>query len=298
MKNIKQIAPWFPCLGCNHPIDVLEQHMHEYFNGTQIQCGKCKEKFEWWELLRNGITRNFMLSQAFSAIGANSNIIEFCLRPNERTVFKFSDYGIPETARILHVNYTPQSGGFFPIEVHGNDVTRKHRQNEVVVWPMPLGENQEVKTKVCAFVTWVEHSNIDASWKNMIAAFEAYAANDLTSAIVPANVAIESVVTPFLYEYITRHIGKKRVEIFLDDAATYGHQINVLLPLIASILGFPVLDERIRGALNKLRGYRNDIAHKGVPNRDLTKEEVAEMLSASLFAFHYIQYLRVTLGKT
>ena len=291
------MAPWLPCLNCHRPIVVREHYMLEYFNGNKIKCEECKEQHGWWELVKNGITQNFMFSQAFSAIGANSTIIEFYLRPNERTIFKFSEHGIPESAKILHVNYTPQGGGLFPIETHGNDATRKQRHDQVAVWPMPLGDHQEDETKVCAFVTWVEHSNIDASWKNMIAAFDAYASNDLESSIVPANVAVESVVTPFLYEYITQYIGKSRVKVFLDDAATYGHQINVLLPLITSMLGLPILDDHIRGTLNKLRGYRNDIAHQGMPDGYLTKENVAEMLSASLFAFYYIQYLRIILEK-
>jgi hypothetical protein len=297
MNKINQMAPWFPCLKCRHPIYVREHYMLEYFNGIKIQCEECKEHHCWWDLVKNGITQNFMFSQAFAAIGANSSIIEFHLKPNEQTIFKFSEQGIPETAKILHVNYTPQGGGFFPIEVHGNDATRKQRHDQVVVWPMPIGDKQEELTKVCAFVTWVEHSNIDASWKSMISAFEAFSSNDLEASIVPANVAVESVVTPFLFEYINQFVGKSRVEAFLDDAATYGHQLNVLLPLITSMLGLPKLDDHIRGALNKLRGYRNEVAHQGAPEKALTKEEVAEMLSASLFAFYYIKYIRATLEQ-
>ncbi len=271
--------------------------MLDYFNGNKIECEECKEQHSWWGLVKNGITQNFMSSQAFSAIGANSSIIEFYLKPNERTSFKFSEHGIPESAKILHINYTPQGGGYFPIEVHGNDATRKERSDQVVVFPMPIGEDQEHETKVCAFVTWVEHSNIDASWKNMISAFEAYSANDYQSAIVPANVAVESVVTPFLYEYINQYIGKKRVKTFLDEAATYGHQLNVILPLIVSMLGLPTLNNSIRGSLNRLRSYRNDIAHQGNTGGDLTKEVVAEMLCASLFAFYYIKHLSDELKK-
>jgi hypothetical protein len=297
MNKINQMGPWFPCLKCCHPIYVREHYMLDYFNGIKTQCEECKEQNGWWELVKNGITQNFMFSQAFAAIGANTNIVKFRLKPNERTIFKLTEQGVPKTAKILHVNYTPQGGGFFPIEVHGNDVIRKQRHDEIVVWPMPIGDKQEEPTEVCAFVTWVEHSNIDVSWKSMISAFEAFSSNDLEASIVPANVAVESVVTPFLFEYINKFVGKSRVEAFLDDAATYGHQLNVLLPLIASMRGLPKLDDHIRGTLNKLRGYRNDVAHQGATEKALTKEEVAEMLSASLFAFYYIKYLRVRLEQ-
>ena len=295
---MKRLAPWLPCTDCDNPIIVDEQYMLDYFNGLQVECQKCNAKLIWWELVKNGIIQNFMFSQAFSAIGATSTILDFFLKENERTIFKFSDYGIPETAKILRVNYTPQGGGLFPLEVHGNDASRKQRSDQVVLYPMPIGDGEITETKVSAFVTWVEHSNIDTSWKSMISAFEAYTSDDLESAIVPANVAVESVLTPVLFNYINKHVGKDRVKRFLDDAATYSHQLNVVLPLIVSILGLPKIGDHIRGLLNKLRGYRNDIAHQGATEGNLNKEEVAEMLCASLFAFYYIKYLGITLEKT
>lgn len=300
MPNMNYVAPWLACTECQAPIVVQGQYMLDYFIGKKVFCRDCRSEIDWWRAVKRAITENFMLTQAFSTIGATSSIIEITLKKGERTHFKMSDYGIPKTAKILHVNYSPEHG-LFPLEIHGNVATNRTRYDQVTVYPMPmppLEDGEEViECKAHVLVTWIEHSSMDASWKNMIAAFEAYNNDEIGSAIVPANVAVENTLSSVLYRYISRYVGNNKAEVFLDSAATYSHQINVVLPLIVSMLGLPALNDNIRGQLNRLRGYRNDIAHEGEPSDRLDKKDVAEMLCAALFAFYYINYVDTELQK-
>ena len=97
----------------------------------------------------------------------------------------------------------------------------------------------------------------------------------------------------FLFGYLARRtISNAYIKPFLDDAATYSHQLNVLLPLVAEWSRVPHLPDHIRGALNRLRRLRNDIAHRGKPEALLTPAEAAEVLCAALFGFRYVGFLQ------
>ena len=116
--------------------------------------------------------------------------------------------------------------------------------------------------------------------------------------IVPANVAVESAMSRLLTSYLERFVSKKRVEEFLENAATYGHQLNVVLPVIASLTSLPLIPDHVRGALNKLRELRNDLAHSGAPKQQLDHATSAELLCGALFGFHYVRHVQQELGRT
>lgn len=285
------IAPWVPCSNCNTPITAEEKFMFHYFNEDVINCKACNHKLDWWSVMLAAIENNFMLNGVFAAVGAKSKIINIYLKPNERTTYKLSDYGIPKNAKILHVNYTSQGGNLFPAEIHGNDATLRVRHDQTTVYPIPFNAEPGEETKVSIFVTYADNLDSDISWKNLVEAFELYSMDDYKSAIIPANVAIESTLTPMLLQLINKHVAKNRTEDFFSQAATYGHQLNVLLPLLASIYKWPKLNDVIKGQLNRLRSFRNDIAHRGVPSSDIKKRDMALMLCSALFAFYYIQHI-------
>lgn len=292
------VHPYARCTNCGSYIPIYVQQIPEYFSGKDISCPSCSEKLDWWKVTLREIHDNFMLNQAFMQIGANSKIFPLELRPNKRSSYKLSDYGIPDTAKILYVNYTPYTGGngHFPIEITGNVPTRKFPRNEVVLWPIPLGEGTAERTEVSVYVTWIDHSSLDESWLNLINAFEFYVSEQYDSCIVPANVAVESSLSILLTKYLEDFVGKEQVRAFLEDGATYSHQLNVVLPLIAQLNKIHKLPNHIRGLLNKLRSLRNQMAHNGKLDAPLAKELASELLCSSLFGLRYIQYVQMLLG--
>jgi hypothetical protein len=47
------------------------------------------------------------------------------------------------------------------------------------------------------------------------------------------------------------------------NGATYGNQLNIILPEILFSLKLPTLNDLIRGKLNRLKDLRNLLAHDG-----------------------------------
>lgn len=290
------IAPWVPCEKCSAPIVVKSIYIEKYFKDEPISCTKCNSAIDWWKTIQHAIKENFMLNQAFSTLEAKTNLIDLHLEPNTRTKIKLSESGIPSDARILYINYTPQGGGLFPIEIHGNVPHRRIQGEEIWIYPIPISNYDSVSTtKVAVMITWVKHSVDENSLVNITDAFECYSTSQYQDSIVPANVAVESALSRLLSTYISEMVSKKRTEDFLANVATYSSQLNIVLPLIVKLKGLPVLPDSIRGLLNKLRDLRNQIAHNGNVESELTKTDTADVLCAALFGLKYILLIEAEL---
>lgn len=286
------IAPWIPCTKCNSPIVVENSQIDNYFNNNPVDCTACNTNIDWWQATQRAIRENFMLNQAFSVIGANAKIIEVVLNPETRTCIKLSDHQIPSNARVLYVNYTPQGGGLFPLEVHGNVPHRRILGEEIWLYPAVMNKEAAAsETKVSVMITWISHDKDEIELLSITDAFDAYSNNQFLDSIVPANVAVESALSKLLSNYIGSIVAKQRTEDFLTDAATYSSQLNVVLPLIVALKDLPEIPDNIRGLLNKLRSYRNQIAHTGATKKELTKEDTADVLCAALFGLRYISLI-------
>lgn len=294
----KKIDPWVICTECNAPITIQAQYIVDFLRNQSVTCPRCNKNINWWNVVLNVIKDNFMLYHAFAPIGAQSTAFKVKLKLGERAHFKFSDHGIPVDASILYVNSTPEGneGGFlFPLDAHHGNVTTTYRfmKDEVTVFPLPFGNVKPDKEYTASvFVTWIPKTADDESWANLVNAFVAYANDQYEAAIVPANIAMESALSKFLDGYLSRFAGKERVENFLDNAATYSHQLNVMIPLLTSLVQLTKLPDDIRGLLNRLRDYRNQMVHSGKLDKLLSKDDVADVLCAALFGFRYIQLLQ------
>jgi hypothetical protein len=291
MKKLMFVAPCVGCPVCGHPIQIEDSQVTGYFSGLPVICANGHQLADWWNAACREIEKNFMLNQAFAFIGAQTVIFQIELQLGKRSIYRFSDFGIPRDARILYVNYTPQGGGLFPIEIHGNVSTRRFVSDEVVVFPVPFGpDNSAVDTEVSVMVSWVPQTADDESWQSLTDAFESYAQTHYSSMIVPANVAVESALSRLLTAYLEKFVAKKRVEDFLENAATYGHQLNVVLPVLTTLNSLPDLPDNVRGVLNRLRSLRNELAHTGVLEHPLNQRSAAELLCGALFGLHYVRH--------
>lgn len=288
---------WIPCAHCGQPNYIQDKIFDEYFSEKKEIClnSNCKQSFDWWEAILKAIRENFFLVQALAPIGAQLTIFPIILRPEEIEKITFSDHGIPPDAEILQVNYFRTAGNLSPLEIHGNTPQRHIIPQKIQLYPRPFPLEIPQESTVNVTVTWIHHTSDDESWHNLVRAFRDYVDGRYEAAVIPANVAVESILSRTMAEFLKKNASRDNVERFLEDGAKYGHQLNVLLPNILSFTKAPPLPEHIRGGLNRLRKLRNQLAHEGKLSEKLKKDEVAELLCASLFGFHYLKLIRLVL---
>lgn len=298
ISGYQQYPGQSPCPNCNdHSIIIKEEYFLKYFKKEEIICEKCNTPINWWKFLLDIVQTNLFSFGVLGSIGAKYSFKQIELHPNTKFKFDFGELGIPETAKILDVNYSPLGGNLFPIEMHGNRPIRFTFPHKITLIPTAFRDGEETtKTKVSIFVTWIENSEDDISWINLSKAFEYYARNplsekDFEDTIIPANVAVESKLSMLLNNYLTKFIGGNKVEEFLSNAATYSHQLNILIPLLIKEKKLYSIESEIIGNLNRLRKLRNEFAHNGKLLSSVNKEEVGGLLCSALFGFYYLRLI-------
>src|SRR5262245_34797547 len=238
-KPALHFGPGFGCSQCGAILPIKSHYTTDYFVGKPVTCTTCHASLDWWKAVLREIRENLNRSLAFAPVGASLTAFPVTLRAGERTHYRLADHDIPAEAKILRVHYSPDAP-VQVVELRSSTPTEPPNRHEVTLWPVPLPEYGEMEhpTEVVVSVTWVFPSPLDVSWTNLISASEAYALGDYPAAIIPANVAVEAALSMFLTNFLTyRQIGKKHIEDFLVEAATYGHQDRKSTRLNSSHLG-------------------------------------------------------------
>jgi len=236
-------------------------------------------------------------------IGARRTFISSILQHNQETELRLSDYGIPSDAVIVRLNYNSTSdGGLSPIELLNNPSERHSIPPVVRFYPRPVGEGPYQETSFCLMVTWIPTAKEDISWQSLIEAFHHFVIGRFNPAIITANTAIESRMGVLLTEFLETRFTKKHYKEhikgkFLENAATYYYQLNVVLPALLSFADSPPLPEHINRVLNDLINNRNKLTHTGLPKKPITKDGAAELLCGALFGIHYLDLIKPILLK-
>ena len=160
-------------------------------------------------------------------------------------------------------------------------------------YPWPVAKPLKSEPEMVISAVWVIPSTSE-SWKNLLDAFVHYIHDEYESVIIPANTAVECALGKFLGDWM-KGIGiasNEIIEQFLTNGATYGHQTNILLPILMTCLKGPILSSDIRGELHGLNRLRNRIAHDGKSPREISKAECAKLLCAALFGVSYVGLLK------
>ena len=156
-----------------------------------------------------------------------------------------------------------------------------------------IGSNKNInETEICVAVFWIPNASSDVSWQQMNQSLMLYEHNDYMQSLISANIAVEIKLEEIIDKILSNveNISNAHKNGFMRNVATYSHQLNVLLPLIASLKGFPILDDDIRGQLNSLRDNRNKIAHTGKA-KIASKADAAELLVAAVFGLQYLRLI-------
>jgi hypothetical protein len=289
------IPAWFHCPSCHATLEMREDGFDCHFIGGVADCEKCSSPIDLWAVMVGAVRDNFMLTGAYRVIGAKTKIFSFKLRNGENKEIVFKDVGIPEDAQVVSINYTPQAAslGALPIELHGNTPYRGLPREGVTVFGRSFPNSDLDETDINCAICWIRPPDADDGWLHLLDAFVAYAAGNWKGVVIPANIAAESAISRAVFDAIAGMsvTSKEHLEDFLANGATYSHQLNIVLPVLVKLLGIPPLDAHIRGLLNRLRGLRNKLTHKGALPQPLDKNGAAELVVAATFGFHYARFV-------
>ncbi|NQX98480.1 MAG: hypothetical protein HRT73_11465, partial [Flavobacteriales bacterium] len=197
-----------PCPKCKaYSFPISKENMSNYFLGKEIVCKKCDTKQDWWSLL----LRHFdweVPSYLFAIVGGFTTSLMIKMKVNEMFTLDLEKIGIPNNAKILQINYTPNGKGLLPIEIHGNVPFRHYIPNKINLFGMPFGEATE-ETPIAIQICWIHNSSNNEISENLINSVEAFSLRKYNSCIIPSNVSVESTLGTILSDYLNKYAGKE-----------------------------------------------------------------------------------------
>ncbi len=257
--------------------------------GNPPRCPKCSSPIDVWKNTRFAMEHGGGLAIA-AQVGARHTAIWYRLGVGQTATFDLRDKGVPADAMILRVVHSAGfADGLGIVDLDTTDSARLPGPT-VRVLGVRLSEAEVPDMQAQTTVTWALHDADDDGRRNLNRALLAVANVRLDEAIIPANIAVEVTLGRVLTDHLRAlRISEKRIEPFLSDAATYSHQLNVVLPLALANTVAPPMNDGLRGTLNRLRGLRNDAGHTGRTKEPLTNETVGECVAGAVFGFHYVR---------
>ncbi len=293
-QQIPNFALGLKCTKCNCPmVSLTDQEFFDYLDSKEALCSQCRTRLNLFDVISRCIEENFFFNDVFAFVGANKSLFQIKLDPSPATTLNFEEYGIPKGSRILHINYTPQGLGLFPLEFHGNSPYRGAPRDSVTLYPAKFGDEKAVATDVSVMITWLESGSLeDVSLKSLVDAFEEYSRQEFGTCIVPANTAIEFDVMRYAETALEGISSKSNVKEFFKSGVSYTPTLKVLIPLLAKIKGFPAMPEELLAALVKLAALRNQFAHTGKTKEPLSKQQVVACLTGVILGKWYVSALQ------
>lgn len=287
-----------PTLRCDKCSQLYHQPVRyeEYFLNQEVICSSCSKAVDLFRMISDALSQEIFPWESFHLVGAQTSYLPIQIEPKKIYPLKFSDHGIPEDALILQVNFTVcGDGGLYPLQFDKSlRQAGRFLPSFMPLYPSEFFHNSEQPvstTDLQVFVTWIRHSSDDFALSNLVDAFYYYHQGEYAKAMIPANVAVEEPLKRLCAKWLSEVAGSDRVKRFLQDAATYSHQVNVLMLMLAKVKGQPLLPDDLRGKLNRIRNLRNDAAHDGRIPADLSKEEASSLVAAALLAHVYVRWV-------
>lgn len=279
----------FPCPHCGIVYNLAAFFPQAYYSDVETQCSRCHTTFDFWKIALDSLTKRSALLRTFAAsfIGAQQAFFEIDLAPDQVREVTFAEYGVPEDARILYLNYTVEGGGVWPVELHGNEPIRRTTPAAIALYgrPLPKSEGGQAQNKVNIFVTFVVHSPEEHALSNLAAAFDAFLREDYEAVVVPAAVAVEDTMVRLVNDYLSANgfPTKYRPNKLVIR--------EIILPLACSLKALPSQRTHISALIKALWKHRDDMAHTGRLENSLDSDKAAELLCAAMFEVNYLRFI-------
>ena len=284
-------------------IPALNEVSGTYFGTGSVRCSNCGIAVDLWEATLEQVTRLGVFPTSLAALGPRVTYLKLRLLANQTAELDFTRHGVSEGATILWVNYTPQGGNCIPLETHGNTPPRRFRGTKIHLYGVQMRTSEGIPIEeefpgdnISIMVMWAPVEDSNTPWVYLIDAVEAVTLGRFSQAIVPAHAAAEISITPIIRSFLMKYSSREDVERFLRQDLSFSSVLNVVVPLVCSLVGANPLPDAIRGNLNALRRLRNEFVHEGVLPTAVDANQVRRLLCAATFGIEYAKYLRAFLS--
>jgi hypothetical protein len=279
-----------PCPKCGHVIEAPgSTEFDGYFRKASRQCPFCNENIPLWSSLLGAMRAENSLMPGAVALGAaRSTFGTITLRRDVPTTLDLSQLDVPPDSTVLSIHFTVVGGaspGFLTPALMSQSVTRDSIPHVLSIFPARVdgGADENVMNVLC---TWFDSAGVDLEAEALLSAIESYSEGKYRQAIVPASVAVEDKLNSVLRSHFGQFAGKDKVSSFLSDGATFGYQLNPLLPSLMSFVDAPAMPTELTDGLSKLRKLRNKVAHE---HHVVTRNEASESVLAAVFGYRYLE---------
>jgi len=296
------------CPSCHVAIPASKENFVIYFSvGDGLQCPGCSAILNWWELISKALSEGFLGLQ-YAPIGARVTNTEARLKQGEISEVDFKALGIPKSARILEMVYTPNEkrlpadtdGALFPLEMHSNRPDRQVLPDRpILLYPisMPLeGAAPPQEQGVNVLIVWIDKAALSLADSSLLSAVEALNADRYADAVVSATAAVEVSVDAALTVFFEKTASTKAVSNLMRG--NNPGKVDVLVPSMCSTISAPSLPAAPSAAFRSLRSLRNKAAHEGHLPADMTDKQVAVGIAGAIFAVAHAQLASETLAAS
>lgn len=214
------------------------------------------------------------------------------LEPDATFTVDLESHGVPPDATIVDIVLTPNSSGdALPLapalhlqHLHTRGFSPLLRVTPT--WWIPESERSDhySPTLLSIMAIWLP-AQAEPEMEPLLSAAKAFTTGDFRGAIIPAQVAVELKLSKVLAAHLAQFGSREEVQGFLNNGATYGHQLRFLLPSLFGAVGAPALPGEVRAALQSLRKKRNQVGHEHIATE---RSEAGLMLVGALFGFWYL----------
>jgi hypothetical protein len=266
------------CPTCKVGLFGLDDKVIENYVRLRRDSCKCGRPIDLWELVLHSLSQDDTLLRFVAVV---AYYFSFPLRGPTGQAWKVP-WGVERIfphGRMIEDRLTVVEGNVRPVEY---DDSSKHTAFGL------LGNTaKDVYGQVKIEMVFVPYSP-DFAQGMLIDALKLFNKGRYVDMVLPANVAVESMLGGVIEKFFDSIVGKSTREGFLNEALTYGYMLSVMLPLCCRWLDYPMPTKDVVDALTLLRKTRNDVAHSGRPKKRYQSTDYARMLTAAIIACRYL----------
>lgn len=298
-------SPALHCVPCSRLIPTLtENPIMLELAGRPMLCPSCAKPVDVRSHLLTWLAMPGVGLSFFNLpIGVQTTRILFKIRHNESITIDAHKHGVPADAVVLARHYNshddwPGDAHIYPNEVHGPQGGRVVRDGKWRVFGRGEGPGpfRPTPAECSVSITWTPRSWDRPGWDCLATAFRMFADRNFEGAIVPACGAVEVSLGATLNQFFVERVrlSKDNIRSFMRDAA-FGHQLNVILPMLLHLTDRPPITEKLRNELKALKDARNVVAHGSGVTAGIDQATAAKHLVAAVYGFQLMRMVHYDL---